>query len=138
MSVAITLGVSACIWQAGKVLAVERGQQPAFGLWSLPGGHVEPGESLEQAALRELQEETAIRTDRLLPVDFTEYIRRDENGALTGHYVIFTFTGRWQAGDARAQGDAAKAAWLTPAALGKRPVTDGLLDMIAKAHALMS
>jgi 8-oxo-dGTP diphosphatase len=59
-SLAPTIGVSVCVVQAGRVLLTQRARPPFENLWSLPGGHVKRGESLRDAAVRELKEETGI------------------------------------------------------------------------------
>jgi ADP-ribose pyrophosphatase YjhB (NUDIX family) len=78
------LGVSVSVWREGKVLLVERAKEPK-GIWAFPGGHVEPGESLEAAAVRELHEETglSVRLEGLLGL--YEVIRRDAAGQPTVH-----------------------------------------------------
>ena len=68
------LGASACVWKDGKVLVAKRGKAPNFGLWSLPGGHVELGETLQQAAARELHEETGVEADLAHLVDCLNFI----------------------------------------------------------------
>jgi len=75
----------------GKLLLVKRGHGPAKGLWTLPGGRIELGENVRDAALREAREEVGldIKIDRLL--DVVDYIERDEKGDVRYHYVIADF-----------------------------------------------
>ena len=71
------LGVSACVWRDGKVLIARRAKPPLKGVWSLPGGHVEWGEALRDAARRELKEETGIEAELETIVDVADVIRRE-------------------------------------------------------------
>lgn len=127
------LAVSACVWRDGRFLLVERGKDPNRGLWTLPGGSVELGETLAGAAARELREETAVTADLRHLVDVVEVIARDDRGRPPRHYVIVVLGGPWRTGDATAGDDAAAAQWLTPAELCQRPMTRGLLAVLAKA-----
>ncbi len=128
-----TLAVSACIWHGGRVLMIKRGRSPGKNLWSLPGGRVEFGEKLIDAARRERHEETGVEAGALSLVDFVEYIpRRDK------HYVLAVFTGLWHAGTPLAAGDAAEANWLIPGEFGGLALTDNLETIIAKAANLIA
>lgn len=88
-----------------EVLLIRRGQPPRLGEWSLPGGRVEPGETLRGAALRELSEETGVRAELGALVDVVDGIF-PESGR---HYVLIDFVARWQSGEPEAGDDAADA-----------------------------
>lgn len=105
------LGASACVFRDGRVLIVQRGKPPGLGMWSLPGGHVEPGETARGAALRELGEETGVTADLQHLVGLYDIVRRDEAGAVTLHYAIACYAGHWLSGEAAAAGDAQAARW---------------------------
>ncbi|MFN0191584.1 MAG: NUDIX hydrolase [Aestuariivirga sp.] len=105
------LGVSACVWREGRVLLVQRSQPPLQGVWSLPGGHVEPGETLVEAAAREVLEETGIYARIAQLAGLYDLIRRADDGTLTLHYVIACYTAHWTSGDAHAGSDALSADW---------------------------
>lgn len=106
------LGVSCLLLCKDDVLLVQRAKQPAKGLWSLPGGKVEWGEKLEDAARRELLEETALTIDHLVFGEFVEIIEP------THHFVISVFVGRLNKQVAPTAGDdAAAAQWYSPADL---------------------
>src|SRR4051794_8553109 len=90
---------SAAIFRVGSVLLVERGKGPRRGLWSLPGGHIEPGETAAAAAAREVAEETGVTAHILGLADINDVIVNDAAGALTVHYVISVFYGPWVAGE---------------------------------------
>ena len=76
------LGASACVFRDGLVLAVQRAKPPLAGIWSLPGGHVELGETTRQAALRELREETGVEADLTRLAGIFDVIRRGTDGTL--------------------------------------------------------
>jgi 8-oxo-dGTP diphosphatase len=82
------VAVGAVVFKDGRVLLVRRGQAPAMGLWAIPGGKVELGETLQAAAERELREETNIRVRAGDPVFTFDMIETDETGRIRYHYVI--------------------------------------------------
>ena len=82
------VGVGAVILVEDKVLLVRRAAPPGRGKWSIPGGLIEVGESLGDAAIRELYEETGIRAKPVGVIDVEEYIERDPEGEVVYHYVI--------------------------------------------------
>ena len=133
------LAVSVAIWRGGEALLVRRARPPMASIWSFPGGLVETGERLEEAAVREVREETGLDVEIVAPIDRAEVIRRDDTGKVERHYVIMVFAGRYISGEARAGDDADAVAWvdlsqleeyeLTPdtARILKRgPTVDGL------------
>lgn len=126
---------SAAIFRDGQVLLVERGKPPRSGVWSLPGGKVEPGERAIEAARREVMEETGITAEIDGLVDVHDVIVRDSSGTLTAHYVLSVFHGRWIAGEAIAASDAAAAAFYDLAAIDTLETTPGALDIIRRAAA---
>ncbi|MEM7426978.1 MAG: NUDIX hydrolase [Pseudomonadota bacterium] len=126
------IGVSAAVWREGKVLLALRGKQPSKDLWSLPGGHVELGETLEEAALRELMEETSIRARIEEHTHWLDIIRRDEAGEVETHYVIAVFRAVWLSGEAVAGDDAAAVQWRGPDDLDDLAMTPGTADRIRK------
>ena len=91
--------VSAAIFRDGRVLIAERAKGPMSGVWSLPGGHVEAGETTRVAALRELREETAVEATLDGLVDVVDVIRHDGDGNLAVHYILTVFHGTWRAGE---------------------------------------
>jgi ADP-ribose pyrophosphatase YjhB (NUDIX family) len=131
-----TLAASIAVFRGGRVLIAKRVANPGEGLWSLPGGRVEPGETLEAAALRELFEEVGVAASILAFNRHVEVIRRDRAGALASHFVVATFVGTWVSGEARTGPEAADIAWIDPHRLAGRRTTDGLAEILAGAAAI--
>jgi 8-oxo-dGTP diphosphatase len=125
--------VSAAIFRDGQVLLVRRGRAPAAGLWSLPGGHIEPGELAADAIRRELMEETGITAKIFGVAGVKDVVHRNDRGKLLFHRVIIVFYGAWEAGEAQAASDAALAAWYSPAGLDALATTEGLASMVDSA-----
>ena len=127
------LAVSAAILRAGKILLVRRARPPAQGLFSLPGGVVEIGETLAQAVIREVREETSLAIEPVGLAGFRETITRDPNGRIERHFVILPFAARWLAGEVALNEELSEARWLHPAELAGLPTTPGLDDIVANA-----
>jgi 8-oxo-dGTP diphosphatase len=120
----------------GKVLLATRTQPPASGVWSLPGGKVEPGETLEQAALRELTEEVGI-TARMIGFNrHVEAIGYRQDGALDHHFVVCSFAGAWVAGEAQPGPEAGEIRWVAHDDLKGLATTRNLAEVLASAHRL--
>lgn len=113
---------------AGRVLLVRRGHEPSKGLWSVPGGKVEAGETPAQAAVREVAEETGYD----ITVGEELWVLRTAAGD-RAVYEIHDFFGRIVGGSMHPADDAERVAWFTPAELVGLPVTDGLLGYLARA-----
>jgi ADP-ribose pyrophosphatase YjhB (NUDIX family) len=130
------LAVSLAVFKNGKALIARRARAPLKGLYSLPGGVVEIGETLREAALRELAEEVGLRAEILAFNQHVESIQRDETGIAT-HYVIASFVGRWLDGEARPRLEEADSVlWVDPRAPLEEPATPGLADILASAAGL--
>jgi ADP-ribose pyrophosphatase YjhB (NUDIX family) len=127
------LAVSAAIVRDGRVLIVRRARPPAHGLYTLPGGGVELGETLEQAVTREVREETGLEIEPLLLAGYRQMIARDADGRVERHFVILPFAARWVAGDVSLNEELAEAHWLLPSELSGLKTTDGLAEVVAIA-----
>ena len=126
------LGVGALIFNRGKILLVERGKEPLKGYWSLPGGVLETGETLEQGIVREVREETGLEVQPLKVLEIFERIIRDAQGAPEYHYVLIDYICRVTGGSLRAADDASRAAWVPRRLLSSYQITDGTLPVIEK------
>ncbi|EWG99895.1 NUDIX hydrolase [Halomonas sp. BC04] len=111
------VAVSAALLHEGRVLMIRRRRAPNAGMLALPGGRVEPGEPLLAAAVRELQEETAIEAEPLHVMTAVEDRQYDDDGRLLSHYVIVVVRCRWLAGTAVAGDDASEIRWLAESAV---------------------
>jgi ADP-ribose pyrophosphatase YjhB (NUDIX family) len=129
------LAVSLAVFKNGKALIARRAREPLKGLYSLPGGVVEIGETLREAALRELYEEVGLRAEILAFNEHVESIQRDEKGVVA-HYVIASFVARWLDGEARLGPEADAVLWIDPLAPIEAPTTPGLAEILAKAARL--
>jgi 8-oxo-dGTP diphosphatase len=107
------VAVGAVVFKEGKVLLVLRGKPPAESQWAIPGGCVELGETLQEAAQREILEETGIVIQAGKPVYTFDVLERDKNGRLRFHYVIVDLAAEYISGEIRAGDDAADARWLS-------------------------
>lgn len=105
------VGIGIAVLKPGAVLLVRRGRAPALGAWSLPGGAQKLGETAEQAARRELMEETGLAVDELLLAANVDSIHRDADGQVQFHYTILDFAARWRGGEAMAASDVSDIAW---------------------------
>jgi 8-oxo-dGTP diphosphatase len=132
------IGVSACVWRHGKVLLVERGKEPWKGKWSLPGGSLEFGETVREAAHRELAEETGIEADLEKLVDVDDAITRDDKGRPIQHYSIVCFTGHWRRGEAEARDDATRVQWAEVETLDGLDMTPGTAAYIRQAWKVLT
>jgi 8-oxo-dGTP diphosphatase len=132
------LAVSAAIVRDGKVLVVRRARPPAQGLYTLPGGVVEAGETLLEALVREVHEETAIEIDPVALAGHREAIVRDDDGRAKRHFVILCFAARWSRGEPRLNEELSEAHWLDPDAIKDLRTTDGLPEIVAAAMARLA
>lgn len=128
------LAVSAAIFRDGKLLLVRRARSPAKGVYTLPGGRVEFGESLHEAVAREVMEETALSIALIGLAGWREVLPAAGGG---GHYVILPFAARWQAGEISLNPELDDFQWRIPDALDGLTLTDGLPEIIAAARALL-
>ncbi len=134
MSSLPVVAVGVLLLDGERVLLVKRARPPGVGLWTVPGGKVELGETLEAAALRELREETGLSCTLGPIVEILDRVVRDDSGAISFHYVILDFLGSVPTGTLRAGSDSTDARWVPIAELGQYPLTDGLETVIARAR----
>src|ERR1700729_500412 len=121
----------------GRVWIVRRARPPAGGLYTLPGGGVEVGESLVEAVVREVLEETALTVVPVALAGYREAIVRDGVGRIERHFVILPFAARWIAGEAVLNDELSEAAWRLPSELAGLKTTQGLAAIVSSAFALV-
>jgi len=124
------LAVGAVVLHQGKALLVRRARPPRVGKWAIPGGSVEPGESLRQAAEREVHEETGVRVKAGEVVHVFEHIDRDKEGELRFHYVIIDLMADYLGGEPQAADDASDARWFTAEQLSDPDVDQETLTLL--------
>ncbi len=129
------LGVGAIIEDRGRVLMVERGQEPLKGVWSLPGGGVEVGERLEDAVRREVREETGLEVEPVSVAEIFERIMPDAAGRTEYHYVLIDYLCKVTGGELSAASDASRAVWVPRDELAAYRITEGTLAVIERALA---
>ena len=105
------VGVGAVIVDGDRVLLIKRGQAPLKGEWSLPGGAVEVGETLEEGIRREVREETGLIVEPVSIVEVFDRISRDPEGRVQYHYVLVDYLCRVAGGELACASDAADARW---------------------------
>ncbi len=132
------LGVGALIFKAsgrrGPILLVERGGNPLKGFWSLPGGLVETGETLEEAVRREILEETGLRVQPVGGLEIFERIMRDAQGKAEYHYVLADYVCKVVGGSLRAGDDVSRVEWVRRSELMNYRITEGTREVIEKAY----
>jgi len=129
------IAVGAVALTAGRILLVRRGHGPAAGFWSVPGGRVEHGETLHEAVVREVAEETGVG----VVVDhFLGWVERIDDAPNGPHFVILDFAVTVLDPDAPlvAGDDATEVAWTAFDDLGALPLVPGLLDFLEDAGVL--
>ena len=116
----------ALVRNGDQILLVERGRPPFQGYYGLPGGGMELGETVEEAVVREVAEETGLRVEISRFLGYANAIERDEAGRVRYHYLILYFETRVCGGTLQAADDAAAAEWVTPEEDRRRPLTDAV------------
>lgn len=126
------VAVGAIVFKEGRILLVQRGKPPAEGYWAIPGGSVEIGESLQQAAQREILEETGISIHAHEPVFTFDIIETDADGSVRFHYVVVDVMADYGGGTLRPAGDAADARWVSAGELPRLKVSPATRDLLKK------
>lgn len=127
------LAVSAAIIHDGRVLVTQRARGPGIGIWSMPGGVVEAGETLTEALIREIKEETDLTIEPVTLAGHREVVVRDRDGRALRHFVILCFASRWIAGEPKLNEELSDARWLKLEELGTLKTTEGLAEIVAAA-----
>lgn len=119
-----------------SVLLIKRGKPPLTESWSLPGGRVNDGESLKEAAAREVKEECDIDVDVRDLVKLYEYIERDKDDAVKYHYIVFDFMAEYRSGELKALSDARDALWVDMGDLDRFDLTDAAREIIREGFVM--
>ncbi len=131
------LAVSTAVIRDGRVLVAQRANAPGAGLFSLPGGLVEIGETLAEAAARELMEEVGVVAEPVGLCGTRDIIMRDAEGRVERHFVVLSFAARWTSGEGTVSPEAAAIRWIRPEEAPTLPTTEGLAGVLAAALALV-
>lgn len=130
------LAVSAAIFRRGQVLLAKRARAPVTGVFTLPGGVVECGETLHEAVRREVLEETSMTVEPIALAGHRDVVVRDEAGRIYRHFVVLPFAARWVAGEFTPSDELGEGFWMNPREIAGLKTTDGLPDIIARAFRL--
>lgn len=130
------LAVSTAVIRDGRVLVAQRANAPGAGLFSLPGGLVEIGETLAEAAARELMEEVGVVAAPIGLCSARDIILRDGQDRVERHFVVLSFAARWISGEGTVSPEAAAIRWIRPDEAASLPATEGLAKVLAAALAL--
>jgi len=124
------VGVGSIIVKDGRVALIKRGHAPLMGEWSIPGGVMEIGETVREAAVREAREETGLEvvTEELLGV--FDRVIRDDAGKVRYHYVLIDFLCSSASDAVSAAGDADDCRWFTPAEVRRLPLPKDTAEVI--------
>lgn len=126
-------GVGAIIFRENRVLLIKRGSRPSLGKWSIPGGLVELGESLEAAVRREVLEEVGLEVKVVDLVAALDRVIRDENGQIEYHYILLDFLCEGAEGNPRAATDADECLFVALEDLSRFDLTRGTETIIRRA-----
>jgi 8-oxo-dGTP diphosphatase len=124
------VGVGVLIERDGKYLLIKRAAEPDKGMWSVPGGLVEVGERVKDAAVREAVEETGLSIEIVERLGVVDKIVKDHVGRVLYHFIIVQFLARFLAGEARAMDDALDARWVALSDLPSYELTTSLKDFL--------
>ena len=126
------VAVGALVLKDQKVLLVKRNQSPAKGLWALPGGKINLGETLQQAVVREILEETGISIIPGQPVFLFDSIHKDDKGDVQYHYVIVDLLSEFKEGELKAGDDASDVGWFSLEDLERIQVNKTTKELVLK------
>jgi 8-oxo-dGTP diphosphatase len=131
------LAASVGVFREGRVLIGERLVEPARGLFTFPGGRVEFGETLQEAALRELFEEVGVVAEIVGFIDFVETIVPGKGNAPAFHAIVCAYAARWVSGEPQSSSEIGQTVWAKPEDVARWPTTKGLSTIVAKAHRII-
>ncbi|MBN2516294.1 MAG: NUDIX hydrolase [Deltaproteobacteria bacterium] len=124
------VGVGAVVIKDSKVLLVRRGIPPSKGLWAIPGGHIELGETIQETAEREIFEETGIVIKAGEPMYAFDLIEKDDSGRIHFHFIVVDVKGEYVSGEPCGSDDALEARWLSWGEIKTLPVSRNTLKLL--------
>ncbi len=130
------VGVGVAVFRGDEVLLVKRAKPPVSDRWSIPGGAQELGETVREAALRELHEETGLEARIAGLIDVVDGITRDDAGGVRYHYTLVDFAAIWVSGTARAASDVAAVRWAAVAGIEDIPLWQETRRIIRHGRAI--
>jgi 8-oxo-dGTP diphosphatase len=131
------VAAGAVIWREDDVLIIKRGTPPRRHEWSIPGGKVEWGETVEDAVRREVREETGLAIEIVALAGVVDALIHDESGSVTRHYVLVDFAARAVSGELRAADDVVEAYWVPFDRLDDYPMWEETRRIIAASRSLL-
>ena len=130
------VGVGVIVFRDQEVLLIKRNKEPNKGQWSIPGGKQIIGETVTDAAKRELLEETGVKVDQLLLVDVVDAIIPDVEGKIKFHYTLIDYMGQWLSGKTRPGDDAQEVRWVCLNEIDSFSLLEKTINIIHKAFAM--
>jgi 8-oxo-dGTP diphosphatase len=131
------LAASVGVFREGRVLIAERLVEPAKGLFTFPGGKLELGETLAEAALRELMEEVGVTARIAGFIDHVETVVRGADGEVAFHAVVCAFAAHWVAGEPQSSSEIGQTVWARPQDVARWPTTRGLSAIVRKGFRII-
>jgi len=119
--------------KSDEILLVKRGNHPNKGKWTIPGGHLEPGETIISAAKREIYEETGLKINNPVLIDAVDLIQKNENGELLKHYILIDYAVREFKGIEIAGSDATEIKWVDKSQIKNYVEWDKTVKIITKS-----
>jgi 8-oxo-dGTP diphosphatase len=126
------VGIGVIIIENGRVLLIKRGQPPLMGEWSIPGGMLELGETVREAAVREAHEETGLTVEPGELLGVFDRVIHDEQNRVRYHYVLIDFLCNRISGEVQAAGDADDAQWFTQEEVAKLSLAKDTAEVVRR------
>ncbi len=130
--------VGALVFRDGEILLVKRGKEPRRERWSIPGGSLDAGETVEAAAAREAREETGVEVRPLRVVEVRDYVDREATGRVRWHYVLIDVLCEYVTGEPRPASDVSHARFVPLRELSEYDVVPDVIGVIERASRMRS
>ena len=126
------VGVAAVIFREGQILLAKRGKEPSRGKWSTPGGRLELGETIFEAARREVLEECSIEIEVEHVIDADDILIHDDEGKVKYHFADIYVKAKYISGEAKAQSDVEECRWVTPQVMAGLDMPPPLREILTR------